>query len=93
MSTIPVPFGVSVKSPFELEEDISLPSIVTLSTKSSFNFLFESTISALDAVTVPAVWSNISVKNLPPIVCITAAFELLTASMNNFAPTPSLDAS
>ena len=93
MSTIPVPFGVSVKSPFELEEDISLPSIVTLSTKSSFNFLFESTINALDAVTVPAVWSSKSVKYLPPIACITAAFELFTASIYNFAPAPSLDAS
>ena len=32
MSTIPVPLGVSVKFPFEFDDDMSFPLIVTLST-------------------------------------------------------------
>ena len=55
MTTLPVPFGVSVMLPFESEDDISLPLMVMLSTKSSFNFLFASTNRALLAVVVPAV--------------------------------------
>ena len=55
MTTLPVPLGVNVMFPLELLEDTSLPSIVTLSTSNSFNFLFESTKRALDAVTVPNV--------------------------------------
>ena len=55
MTTLPVPFGVSVMLPFELFEAMSLPSIVMLSTSSSFNFLFASTKSADEAVTVPFV--------------------------------------
>ena len=55
MTTIPVPLGVSVKFPLEFVVDTSLPSTVTLSTNSSFNFLLASTTRAESAVTVPFV--------------------------------------
>ena len=59
--TIPVPLGVSVKFPFELVVDTSLPLIVTLSMLITSSFEFESTNRALDAVVVPSEWSNKSV--------------------------------
>ena len=67
MSTIPVPLGVSVKFPFEFVEDMSLPLIVTLSTLRTSIYEFASTSKALLAVNVPTVWSNLSVKYLPPM--------------------------
>ena len=55
MSTIPVPLGVSVKFPFEFDEDMSLPLIVTLSTLRTSIFELESVRMALLAVNVPLV--------------------------------------
>ena len=50
---LPVPFGVTVMSPFVSVEVIALPSSLRLSTNHSLIFLFESTSTAVLAVRVP----------------------------------------
>ncbi len=73
--TSPDPFGVITILPLVLVDDIVLvaPVTVILPILKLFIFEFASTITADEAVNVPAVWSIISVKNWPPIVLATTA--------------------
>ena len=60
---------------------MTLPFRLISSTINSSSFLSESTIIALDAVKVPATWSNISPKYCPPIT-----LTLEPSPMNNLSP-------
>ena len=59
--TLPEPCGVIVILPFESVDVMALPLMFILSTFKLSSFELASTISAEDAVNVPAVWSNMSV--------------------------------
>ena len=71
--TAPDPFGVIVISPFVSVDVMALPFNVKLSTLSISIFELASTTIADEAVSVPAVWSNISVKCCPPMTLATTS--------------------
>ena len=74
--TVPVPLGRRLMLPLEFVALILLLFISILSTSNLSILPSESTIRALLIVSVPGVWSSLSVKNLPPITSIVRALPL-----------------